>query len=69
MRMPGFAAEASVYRTSEHYPVTRAYRQTPASIQPASCIGDCFHDCMSFGHMSASGCMTLCRVECRHPNL
>jgi hypothetical protein len=69
MRMPGFTAEASAYKTSEHHPMVGDHSQAPGTIHPASCIGECFHECMSFGHMSASGCMVLCRVECRHPNL
>ena len=69
MNMAGFTAEASVYKTSERYHALVAvpHHQTDGAIRPASCIGECVHECLQFGHMRAGDCVRLCRLECSHP--
>jgi hypothetical protein len=68
MRLPGFTAESSIYRTAEHYSIGGSWASAAnQQVLPASCIGACFQGCMAFGHMSKAGCMTLCRMECRNP--
>jgi hypothetical protein len=68
MNMPGFTAEVSLYQRSERYQEAIGVRHSNSNtVQPATCIGDCFQDCMAFGGMSKSGCMSLCRWECSNP--
>ena len=70
MNMPGFTAEASVYKTSERYHalVTVSDYQTDGAIRPASCMGECVYECLQEGHMRAGACVRLCRWECSHPD-
>jgi hypothetical protein len=69
MKIPGFTAEASVYKTSErhHLPVAFAHHQTAGAIRPASvsCRSECMHDCLQGGHARPGLCVRLCRVVCQ----
>jgi hypothetical protein len=62
MNMPGFTAEASVYKTSERYHalVAVSHYQTDGAILPASCMGECMYDCLE-GGMRGGACVRLCR--------
>jgi hypothetical protein len=66
MNMPGFTAEASVYKTSERYHALAAvsHYQTDGAILPASCIGECMYDCREMGGLGRGACLRLCRWEC-----
>jgi hypothetical protein len=74
MNMPGFTAEASVYKTSERYHVLVAvsHYQTDGAILPASCYGECMYDCLvkdpdiegHIGRIRPGACVRLCRSIC-----
>jgi hypothetical protein len=68
MNMPRFSAEASVYKTSDRYHALMAvsHHQTDGAVRPASCIGECVHECLQEGHMRAAACVRMCRWECSH---
>ena len=68
MNLPGFTAAASLYQRDERYQETIAARHSNANaVQPASCIGNCFQDCMSYPGWPKAACMSYCRWECAHP--
>jgi hypothetical protein len=69
MKMPGFTAEASVYKTSERYHalVAVSHYQTDGAILPASCMGECMYDCLQepgIGRIRPGACVRLCRSIC-----
>ena len=70
MNMPGFTAEASVYKTSERYHalVVVSHHQTDGAIRPASCYIDCMSDCLDpeLGPRKPGPCIRLCRLICRN---
>jgi hypothetical protein len=61
---PGFTAEVSLYKTGGCCHVTGILAQVDATVHPASCLDECFQDCMRAGGLSKSACMTSCRTEC-----
>jgi len=66
--MPGFTAEASVYKTRERYAlVAVSHYHTDGTIRPASCVGVCVGECLQYGHIPAQYCVRMCRLECLHP--
>jgi hypothetical protein len=66
MRVPGFTAEISLARTDERYVMAWAGDQAGVSVRPASCIGECFQECIAWPPgPSKAGCMAMCRRLCR----
>ncbi|MDB5308009.1 MAG: hypothetical protein JWO38_2211 [Gemmataceae bacterium] len=66
MATPGFTAEASVSGPGQRgYAASGQRDQADRAVRPASCHGECVHDCLLDGHMSKTGCQALCRAECR----
>jgi hypothetical protein len=69
MKIAGFTAEASVYRTGGRYYMRMTHVGDGASISPAlencppKCIADCKLHCHQDG-VSASRCATLCASYC-----
>jgi|RhiMetdeSRZDD1v2_1073273.scaffolds.fasta_scaffold115536_3 hypothetical protein len=71
MNMPGFNAEASVYRTRVRYssyrgvtPVRDSRIIFPAQQYcPDKCVSECTHGCRADG-LSQDDCDALCSVEC-----
>jgi hypothetical protein len=79
MKMAGFTAEASVYRTTGRYYIGRAPVQDDRSIHPAlqfcphpvppqfcpsKCINDCVANCLRDNPGSKSFCNSLCECDC-----
>src|SRR4051812_7126494 len=69
MPMPGYTAEASLYRTSGHYYAGGAPVQVGGAIQPAqqTCQDRCFRCCVSACRADGnprSWCERLCRSDC-----
>ena len=71
-RMPGFTAEASVYRTAGHYRMTESPAQASGAIRPATfldrrcyaaCRGTC--DCSGLSGSDFGRCLRECNWECR----
>jgi len=79
MKMPGFTAEASLFRMNKYYSQKMILRPAnPDGVQPAashawgidqSCYDNCIDDCLNGGHgpVHPSVCIRLCRNECRRP--
>jgi hypothetical protein len=72
MSMPGFTAEASVYRTSRHYLITQVPARAGGAIHPASfvdpsCYVDCHLTCDCSGQTGANlgACILKCNADCR----
>jgi hypothetical protein len=69
MSMPGFNAEASVYRTSVRYYTGGIHVSNIGSIPaaqqfcPPSCIETCEHGCRADG-LSPGACARLCNFDC-----
>lgn len=60
MKMPGFTAEFSVYRTSRHYQMTAGFDMNGRVVWPQACDPDCAGEC-------SSGCDDLTgrqRLQC-----
>jgi hypothetical protein len=80
MRMAGFTAEASVYRTTERYYMGGAPVQNdrgvypalqficphpkPRQVCPSRCISDCVHNCLRDNPGSLNFCNSLCLCDC-----
>ena len=71
MHMPGFTAEASVYRTSRHYQMTNAPAQAGGAIRPARFVDDrCYTacrstcDCSDLTGATRGACHRACSREC-----
>ena len=70
MHMPGFTAEASVYRTSRQYLMTEAPAQAGGTIHPAfldrrcytACRSTC--DCFGLSGNTLGACLRQCNREC-----
>lgn len=45
MKMPGFTAESSVYRTSGHYQMTAGFDVNSGVVRPQACDPDCLSEC------------------------
>jgi hypothetical protein len=71
MTMPGFTAEASLYRPGAHYRGTVTFGQTEGTLQPAQ-DANCLARCRAACNLSCSGlfgreramCIRECRLEC-----
>ncbi len=69
MNMPGFNAEASIYRTPGHYYMAPTAIYKNGSVQPAQqncppwCIQDCIAGCQADG-LSKTRCTMLCNQDC-----
>lgn len=69
MNLPGFNAEASVYRTRGHYYMARTATCESGRIEPALqncpswCVRDCLAGCHADGN-SKSFCERLCSQDC-----
>jgi hypothetical protein len=74
MKIPGFNAEASLYRESGHYLMAAAHTRADGAIQPAidpkhggtgdpygDCIEACRADCLPTDHYCSPNCDCLCR--------
>ena len=75
MNMPGFTAEASLYRPSAGYLVVSGVDQAGNVVTPQvpfpgcdlGCLTDCFFDCQDFPPRFRAACARRCRLECcRH---
>ena len=73
MALPGYAAEAALYKTSRHYWVAGTAVQdhtivTPTQfLFPGSCALDCIHDRCDRSEMTGlefGFCQTINRLEC-----
>lgn len=71
MHMPGFTAEASVYRTSQQYSMTEAHAPAGEAIRPASfldrrCYAACRStcDCSGLYGWAKGACLRECNREC-----
>jgi hypothetical protein len=74
MNVPGFTAEASLYKTSQLYFAFRSVRQAASAVRPqSSCLDDCLDlcgtvdDCFD-SHLSLATCFLnvgICRARCR----
>lgn len=77
MKMPGFTAEASLFKMAKYYWQNMTLRPAnPDGVQPAashgwtvdqSCYDDCIDDCLNVRHgpVRPGVCIRLCRNECR----
>lgn len=66
MKMPGFTAESSVYRTSGHYRMTSAFDANGGIIRPQVCDRDCAAECVSEVCNDLAGRERLqCVIGCR----
>jgi len=77
-KVPGFTAEASLYKTSKPYARLEAMRISrtvhpqrytgpfgPIGLPGQDCHGACLHMCMTFGGgRSLDQCMDICRSTC-----
>jgi hypothetical protein len=79
MNIPGFSADASVYRTTQSYSVTAAFEQLgvrtnlqlqrvsgpegPIGLPGQDCYGACLHVCMLSGRLSTE-CISRCMSTC-----
>ncbi len=69
MKIAGFTAEASIYRTSGRYYTKTTHVHDGGSISPAlencppKCVADCKLHCRQDG-LSASRCAALCASDC-----
>lgn len=67
MNIPGFAAEASLYRTDERYQMTGRLSQEPDSIRPSDCFSDCISNCFRLHidpHFPGYLCLESCQSQC-----
>jgi hypothetical protein len=62
MAIPGFTAETSLYKTTEHYKMAGAVGVLPgsAAVMPQQCVnlGPC-RACLSFRPFSPQACLTF----------
>jgi hypothetical protein len=68
MKIPGFTAESSVYRTSGHYQVTSGFDWNGSVVRLQACDLDCLEECQQ-GCVGLTGrehaqCIRLCSMEC-----
>lgn len=72
MEIPGFTAEASLYKAINLYRMNGPRRQADGVIQPAqigpgpSCFLECFRDCIQEG-IPPFQCGPACRQQCNPP--
>ncbi len=69
MNVPGFTAEASLYRTSRHYHIGRTAIHAEGTIQPAirnpRCMEDCLDMCNSDPNLyEFNDCNEACACAC-----
>jgi hypothetical protein len=66
MNMPGFTAEVSLYKTTNHYHMIEAVHQADGTVHAAligNCFRDCFRACRALGE-SGWWCSSICQQEC-----
>jgi hypothetical protein len=64
MNIPGFTAEASLYRKIERYRMAGAHAQADGAIQPAqrgNCYWDCMANCTDLDYYCSVNCNCFCR--------
>jgi hypothetical protein len=68
MKIPGFNAEPSVYRTRRHYRTTSGFDGNSALIRPQACdldcLGECRQGCAGLTGREHADCIRLCSTEC-----
>lgn len=64
MSMPGFTAERTLEPMLQLGSRQPSRHHVESGVRPASCYGDCFHQCVADGGMSKSGCTAYCTQEC-----
>ena len=62
IRMPGFTAEASLYKPRRHYDLGVSRSADGQVVTPQRSVhNSCYDACISYGHTS-SECVAMCRV-------
>jgi len=69
VNMPGFTAEASIYRARGHYyqAAGKAFGQSPRDVrlaQVTDCFRRCFDDCKRKGDTPLLQCAAQCHEQC-----
>jgi hypothetical protein len=65
MNIPGFTAEASLYRDSGQYQMAGAHTHADGAIQPAISRSNCYWDCMASCDDLAYYCSVNCSCFCK----
>lgn len=68
MKIPGFTAESSVYRTGIQYRMTARFATNSTIMRPQACNVDCYTDCLDdcrrdIGQPKLQ-CIRNCRIRC-----
>jgi hypothetical protein len=68
MKIPGFTAESSVYRTGIQYRMTPRFATNSTIMRPQACNVDCYTDCLDdcrrdIGQPKLQ-CIRNCRIRC-----
>ena len=68
MKLPGFNAESSVYRTRGHYRMMSNFNTNDSAVQPQTCdlacLGECRGDCTGLTGREHAQCIRLCNTQC-----
>lgn len=65
MNMPGFTAEASLYKTSGNYRMIGTFDSVEGSVQLAqgNCFRNCMEECVDEGLLPIQ-CLSICHHKC-----
>jgi len=65
MNMPGFTAEASMYKTSGNYRMGRTFDSVEGGVQLAQddCFSNCMDECVG-GPLTTAQCSSSCHRRC-----
>lgn len=68
IKIPGFTAESSIYRTGIHYRTTSGFDASGGVVRPQACdlacLGECRESCSGLTGREHAECIRACRIEC-----